>query len=395
MSRPRIVLVRYDEIGLKGKNRSFFESRLIDHIRRKLADMEGVRYRRPRGRILVDIDETQVDECVRRLRMIPGIVSFSVGVPIRPDVDSIAELGIQWIEPLLASGKPLTFYARTQRSDKTFPITSPDFSYQVGAKILQKLHDKGLSAEFKTPEFVLEIEIGHEETVAFQGRVPGIRGLPVSSGGEVLTLLSGGIDSPVAAFMVIRRGCRSHFVFFDNQAFLGRGGFDKTHRLAKIVNRYQWGGRLCVVPFGNLQTAIRDLCTPAHRVVLYRRMMYRIAHALAEKYGCLALVTGESIGQVASQTLENLAAVSCTVPLSVFRPLIGMDKKDIIDEAKKIGTYDVSIEPHPDCCSVFMPPNPAIRSKVDQLEADEERYPWKDLMREAIENMQVFDLDRS
>ncbi len=215
--------------------------------------------------------------------------------------------------------------------------------------------------------------------------------MPVGCSGEVLCLLSGGIDSPVAAFLLTRRGCRVHYIFFDNQKFLGRGGLDKVLRLVKNLNRFQGNGKLYVIPFEEVQVAIRDHCRPENRVVLYRRMMYRIAHAVSEQNHYLGLVTGESLGQVASQTLENLAAVSCVVPGSVFRPLIGLDKQEIIAQAKAIETYETSIEPHPDCCSVFMPERPVIRSKIPVLENDETRFPWQDLMQSAIEKMEVIE----
>jgi thiamine biosynthesis protein ThiI len=258
---------------------------------------------------------------------------------------------------------------------------------------MSALSEKGLVVNIKQAEIVIEIEIGRGETVLFDHRIPGIRGLPVGCSGNVLSLLSGGIDSPVASFFMMRRGCRVHFIFFDNQPFLGRGGLDKVLKLSKILNRYQSRGRVYVVPFQDIQVAIRDHCTPENRVVLYRRMMYRIAQKIAEKNKCLALVTGESLGQVASQTLENLAAVSCVVPISVFRPLIGMDKQEIIAQSRKIETYETSIEPSPDCCSVFMPSRPATKSRVDRLERDETKFPWQDLMLEAMDKTEVIDLD--
>jgi thiamine biosynthesis protein ThiI len=255
------------------------------------------------------------------------------------------------------------------------------------------LADKGLSVDIKGADFVLEVEIGPQETLVFDNRVPGLRGLPVGSSGQVLSLLSGGIDSPVSTLKLIARGCRVHSIFFDNRTFLGRGGYDKVVRLARILNRYQGGGKLFVIPFQDIQVAIRDHCSDANRVVLYRRMMYRIAYALAEIKRCQGLVTGESLGQVASQTLENLAAVSCVVPMSVFRPLIGMNKQEIITQAKSIGTYDISIEPQPDCCSVFMPDHPATRSKIKDLEADERCFPWEELMARAMDAVETINLD--
>lgn len=389
MTEPRIILVRYDEIGLKGRNRKFFENCLLTHIRRVLADVEGLRYRLPRGRVLIDVPQDWAGDCARRLRHIPGIASFSVGIPVLPDFDAMAALGISLIEPHLDPEKSLKFCVRTQRTDKSFPKTSPEINFEVGSRIMRALAEKGLTVNINEAEFVLEIEIGLGESLVFENRVPGLRGLPVGSSGEVLSLLSGGIDSPVASFLMTRRGCRVHFIFFDNQPFLGRGGYDKVLRLAKVLNRFQGGGRVHVIPFQDIQAAIRDHCTPKNRVVLYRRMMYRIAHAVAQKINCLALVTGESLGQVASQTLENLAAVSRVVPCSVFRPLIGMDKQEIIARAKKIETYEISIEPHPDCCSIFMPPRPATRCRTGDLERDEAGFPWEALLREAVEKMEV------
>ena len=258
---------------------------------------------------------------------------------------------------------------------------------------MKQLSSRGLTVNIKEAEYVLEIEIGSSETVVFDNREPGLRGLPVGSSGNVLCLLSGGIDSPVSAFMMACRGCRVHFVFFDNQPFLGRGGYDKVLSLAKKINHFQARGTLFVVPFQDMQGAIRDHCNEENRVVLYRRMMYRIAGEIACRYSFMALVTGESLGQVASQTLENLAAVSCVTSLSVFRPLIGMNKESIISRAKEIGTYEVSIVPQPDCCSVFMPKNPVTRSKIPFLERDEEKIPWKELCDAALAKMEIIKVD--
>jgi thiamine biosynthesis protein ThiI len=389
MNDKRTLLVRYDEIGLKGGNRKFFESCLLKNIKQKLKDLDRISTRKPHGRILVDTNETLADECVKRLQEIPGIASISVGVPVESNFDDMADVGVRLIEPHLQLNPALKFCVRSRRSDKTFPKTSPEIDFEVGSRVMEQLSDKGLSVNIKHADFVLHVEIAQSGTLVFDNRHPGVGGLPVGSAGKVLSLLSGGIDSPVASYAMLRRGCRVHFIFFDNQPFLGRGGLDKVLRLVNAVNRFQGHGRLFVVPFQDCQVAIRDHCRPSNRVVLYRRMMYRIAHAVSERHSCLGLVTGESLGQVASQTLENLAAVSSVVPGSVFRPLIGMDKKDIIAEAKKIDTYDISVEPHPDCCSVFMPSHPATRAKIVDLEEDEKKFPWQELMQAALDKMEI------
>ena len=395
MTERRTVLIRYDEIGLKGRNRKFFEKCLLRNIKRVLSSgTDDIVYRSPRGRIFLDIPSSFAPECTVRLKSVPGIASFSIGISMEPDFDAMAELGIQWIEPRLKSGRDaMKFCVKTRRSAKSFPKTSPEVNFEVGSRIMTKLSPRGLTVNIKEAEYVLEIEIGSSETVVFDNREPGLRGLPVGSSGNVLCLLSGGIDSPVAAFMMACRGCRVHFVFFDNQPFLGRGGYDKVLILAKKINHFQTRGTLFVVPFQDVQAAIRDHCNEENRVVLYRRMMYRIAAEIADRQGSLALVTGESLGQVASQTLENLAAVSCVTSVSVFRPLIGMNKESIISRAKEIGTYETSIEPQPDCCSVFMPKNPATRSKIPFLERDEEKIPWKELCDDALAKVEIIKVD--
>ena len=395
MTERRTVLIRYDEIGLKGRNRKFFEKCLLRNIKRVLSSgTDDIVYRSPRGRIFLDIPSSFAPECTVRLKSVPGIASFSIGISMEPDFDAMAELGIQWIEPRLKSGRDaMKFCVKTRRSAKSFPKTSPEVNFEVGSRIMTILSPRGLTVNIKEAEYVLEIEIGSSETVVFDNREPGLRGLPVGSSGNVLCLLSGGIDSPVSAFMMACRGCRVHFVFFDNQPFLGRGGYDKVLILAKKINHFQTRGTLFVVPFQDVQAAIRDHCNEENRVVLYRRMMYRIAAEIADRQGSLALVTGESLGQVASQTLENLAAVSCVTSVSVFRPLIGMNKESIISRAKEIGTYETSIEPQPDCCSVFMPKNPATRSKIPFLERDEEKIPWKELCDDALAKVEIIKVD--
>ena len=391
--KTKTLLIRYDEIGLKGRNRRHFENQLVRNIRYALRDIKNVQINKIRGRILGRVDLAEAEKCTSRLTQTPGIASISIGNSIEPDFDKMAELGVNLIHEKLQAQGELKFCVRTRRANKCFPFTSKEVDFEVGSRIMETLSSNGLSVDINGAEFILEIEIGPQETIVFDNRVSGLSGLPVGSSGQVLSLLSGGIDSPVSTFKLINRGCRVHSIFFDNRTFLGRGGYDKVIRLAHTLNRFQGGGKLYVVPFQDIQVAIRDHCTDSNRVVLYRRMMYRIAHALAELKNCQGLVTGESVGQVASQTLKNLMAVSCVVPMSIFRPLIGMNKQEIITQAKKIGTYDISIEPHPDCCSVFMPDHPSTRCKIKYLEADERLYPWEELKSRALESLEMIDLD--
>ena len=391
--KTKTLLIRYDEIGLKGRNRRHFENQLVSNIRYALRDIKNIKIDKIHGRILGRVDLTDAEKCTSRLTQIPGIASISIGNSMEPDFDKMAELGVSLIHEKLQTQGELKFCVRTRRSNKGFPFTSKEVDFEVGSRIMGVLSSKGLSVDINRAEFVLEIEIGPQETIVFDNRVSGLSGLPVGSSGQVLSLLSGGIDSPVSTFKLINRGCRVHSIFFDNRTFLGRGGYDKVVRLAHTLNRFQGGGKLYVVSFQDIQVAIRDHCTDSNRVVLYRRMMYRIAHALAELKNYQGLVTGESVGQVASQTLKNLMAVSCVVPMSILRPLIGMNKQEIITHAKQIGTYDISIEPQPDCCSVFMPNHPSTSCKMKYLEADERLYPWEELMSSALDSMETIDLD--
>ena len=393
MIEKRTILVRYDEIGLKGGNRKYFTNILLKNIKRALPGDRGIEYRVPRGRILIDLPKSVADEIADQLKMIPGIASYSVGVSVKPDFDEIAAFGVKWIEPLLEAKGKLKFCVRTRRSAKTFPKTSQEVSFEVGSRIMSQLQEKGLVVDITGSEFTLEIEIGTTDTIIFDNRCSGLSGLPVGSAGNILCMMSGGIDSPVAAHLMACRGCRVHFVFFDNQPFLGRGGYEKVLKLSKIINRYQSRAKLFVLPFQDIQVAIRDHCREENRVVLYRRMMYRIADTIAKQYKMPGLVTGESLGQVASQTLENLAAVTCLTSINIFRPLIGMNKEGIIKRAKEIGTYEVSIEPQPDCCAVFMPSSPVTRGKIPILENDEKKFMWKELQEEALANMETIQVD--
>ena len=391
--KTKTLLIRYDEIGLKGRNRRHFENQLVRNIRYALKNIKNVHIDKIHGRILGRVDSKEAEKCTLRLTQIPGIASISIGNSMEPNFDKIADLGVSLVHEKLQTQGKLKFCVRTRRSNKNFPFKSRDVDFEVGSRIMEVLSGKGLSVDISRAEFILEIEIGPQETIVFDNRVPGLGGLPVGSSGQVLSLLSGGIDSPVSTFKLINRGCRVHGIFFDNRTFLGRGGFDKVVRLAHTLNRFQGGGKLYIIPFQNIQVAIRDHCTDSNRIVLYRRMMYRISHALAELKGYQGLTTGESVGQVASQTLQNLMAVSCVIPMSVFRPLIGMNKQEIIIQAKQIGTYDISIEPQPDCCSVFMPDQPNTRCKIKYLEADERLYPWEDLMASALNSVETISLD--
>jgi thiamine biosynthesis protein ThiI len=348
---------------------------------------------RRRSRIMVLGELDRLETLEDRLSKIAGLHSFSRGYRCSMEIEAL-KLKVE--EALMRSWdgeQAVTFKISTKRSNKKFPMSAVELNTLMGAHLVQKHGEDKLKVKLKEPQIDISIEIQNQETIVFESKVKGIGGLPVGTAGRVLCLLSGGIDSPVAAFQMMRRGCAVDYVFFENRVFLGRAAYDKVRRLAEILGQFQPKSRLHVVPFTDIQVAIRDHCTDRHRVVLYRRYMYRIADVLAKKFKYHGLVNGESLGQVASQTLENIQAVNTVVDHCVYRPLICMDKVDITNVSRKIGAYEVSIEDAPDCCSVFMPPKPVTRAKIPWLLEDEEKLESDQLIEEAIEKMEVLAIE--
>ncbi len=380
-----IWIVRYAEIALKGGNRAFFEQALVRDIKRRLASCGAPAVTRTHGRLWIDDAPAHREKIRGELQLLPGIQSFSLARRCPNNIDTLKEQGLETFRAAWSGESPARFRVSTRRADKRYPMRSEEVSRELGAHILGNSPDGLLSVNLTDPELNLHIEIHGDFAAVYLVVEPGVGGLPVGTGGNVMCLLSGGIDSPVAAWQMIRRGCKTHHVFFENRTFLGRGAFDKVERLAKQLAHYQGKSTLTAVPFSNIQVAIRDRCEPRNRVVLYRRFMYRIAERLMRKHRCLGLVTGENIGQVASQTLENLRAVDTTVAAPVYRPLLCMDKVQIIGVARQIGTYETSIEEAQDCCSVFLPKHPETRAKIANMEADEANLDVAALEQQAIE----------
>ena len=393
MNDSPIYILRYDEIGLKGGNRKIFEQKLASHVRSSLKGLGTPIVERRRGRIMILGELERLEEIERRLRKIAGLHSFSKGYRCSMDLDDIKKHAEEALMRSWDGKTPIKFRISTRRSNKKFPMKAVALNADVGAHLVTLHGTDKLSVDLKHADVDVSIEIQTAEVIVFEGRVKGVGGLPVGTAGRVLCLLSGGIDSPVAAYQMMRRGCEVDYVFFENRVFLGRAAYDKVRKLAQLLGEYQPKSRLHVVPFTDIQVAIRDACTDRHRVVLYRRFMYRIADVLAKKFKYLGLVNGESLGQVASQTLENIQAVNTVVDSCVYRPLICMDKVEIIKVSYEIGTYDVSIEDAPDCCSVFMPPKPVTRAKIPWLIEDEEKIPTQELIDRAIEGMEVIRID--
>ncbi len=384
----RCAIVHYHELALKGRNRDLFEDRLVRNIQLALKDLGTTRVEKLRSRIRVMLPAEAGGELVReRLRRVCGIANFFLAqsVPLNLAQPRLDDLNAAVIENLRTQSFS-TFRVTAKRADKRLPMTSMDVERAVGAAVCEGL---GKRVSLKDQDLTVYIELLSKEAYFSTEKIEGPGGMPVGVSGTVACLLSGGIDSPVAAFRMIKRGCRAMFVHFSGRPLVSRASEDKARDLAQILTAYLHESRLYVIPFGEIQ---RDIVvnTPApFRVVLYRRMMLRIAEALAKKEQCWGLVTGDSLGQVASQTPENLSVIGEAAELPILRPLIGMDKLEITDEARRLGTYEISIEPDQDCCKLFTPPHPSTKTRLDVLQNIERALDIPRLVKQGLEKAEL------
>lgn len=390
LGTPDVILVRYGELALKGGNRQMFEDALIRNIRAALEDVTKVRVKKMRGRLLVFVD-SRIERASERLQDVFGIKSVSPGWMTETEPAAILELAQRVLQDALdrrPSTELITFRVSTKRAEKRFPYNSPEFDRYVADQVLRG-HENRLKVQLKNPELELGLDVRPGKSFVFVDRLPGPGGLPVGTLGKGICLLSGGIDSPVAAWMAMKRGLRVGYATFHSYPFIGEASRKKTLDLARVLSRYQPASRLWVVPFTEIQTTIRDTAPEGYRTVLYRRMMQRISSKLAFRWGAGALITGESLGQVASQTLENMTCIEEASKLPVLRPLVCYDKEETIDIAERIGTMEVSNIQEPDCCTVFMPKKPVIRGKLEVCLEAEERMNMDELLENALQNVEV------
>jgi len=356
-----VLLVHYHEIALKARNRPFFVNQLVRNLKRATADFPVRRIQKLPGRVLLELaGENAAQEVAERVRRVFGVANCCSALRCDLDLEALKNTAAKAL-----AGRPFqTFRVTARRAYKTFPLTSPQLNEILGTFVLERFPAR---VDLKNPELTLFVDILPKEAFIYLEKVRGPGGLPVGVAGRVIALLSGGIDSPVAAYRMMRRGCQVSFVHFHGAPFLDRRTQEKAREIVKLLTRYQYTSRLYLVPFGEAQQEV-VVNTPApYRVLLYRRLMARIAEHLASLEGAKALVTGESLGQVASQTLENLTVIEEAVKLPLFRPLIGMDKEEITEQAKEIGTYEISIQPDQDCCTLFVPRHPATRATMDDI----------------------------
>jgi thiamine biosynthesis protein ThiI len=405
------IVVHYQELALKGKNRPWFLSRLVRNLRQATSDLDVRGVHALMGRIEVVLGaNASPREVGDRIRSIFGIANFSYAgrtpldtVRLPPSRATRASASLA--EAFGVGGKPDTTYetalepltsailtdlgdrtcrsfrVSARRADKRFPMTSPQIEREVGGRIKQA---RGWHVDLDDPELTIHVELLTDQAFYFFGKERGAGGLPTGTAGRVVCLLSGGIDSPVAAYRMMKRGCRVTFVHFHSYPILSRASQEKACELVRLLTKCQLRSRLHMVAFGEIQQQVVLAVPPPMRVVIYRRLMMRIAERIARERGAQALVTGEVVGQVASQTLENLAVIGGVASLPVFRPLIGMDKDEITAEAIRIGTYPISIVPDQDCCTLFTPRHPLTRARLADIEEAERALPIGDFVERAV-----------
>lgn len=373
------VLIRYHEIALKKGNRSYFTELLKRNLVAAVKDLGVKEIRSLPARLLLtfknDIDQTTV---VGRIRSVFGVANFSPVERTPRELDVIQSRILDSLSGMSFS----SFRIETQRGDKNFPLTSPEINRQLGAPVKER---SGARVDLTNPELTVTVEILPRDAFFGFNRIQGAGGLPVGASGRVVSLISGGIDSPVAAYRMMQRGCRLIFIHFHSAPYLDKTSQEKVRTLVSTLTRHQYLSRLYLVPFGEIQRQIVTVVARPLRVVLYRRMMLRIAEALARTTKAKALVTGESLAQVASQTLDNMAVIQQASTLPILRPLVGMDKQEIIDQARRIGTFDISSIPDQDCCQLFVPKHPATKARTREVEEAEASFNVLEMVRLGIE----------
>ena len=379
------IICHYHEIGLKGKNRKVFEKVLVKNIKQVIPP-EYLNYvKRISGRILIELTkqgEGQQKKIIKSLKNIFGIAYFAFAVLVKQDIKSIQNKACQ----LLKKERFKTFKTETKRANKNFPLTSQEINEKIGAKICNTLNKK---VDLKNPEITCFIEIVEKFAFIYLKKHKGPGGLPVGSSGKGILLLSGGIDSPVAAFYALKRGISLDFIHFHAQPYTNKASIEKVIELIKVLKKFQPIVKLYLVPFGEAQQEILLKTPDKLRVILYRRLMVRIAERIAQKEKAKALITGDSIGQVASQTLENLGVVQKAVSLPIIKPLACLDKEEIIQKAKEIGTYEISILPHQDCCARFLPKHPETKADLEKVKKAEKKLNIKKLIEGALKNTKI------
>lgn len=382
-----IILCKYGELILKGLNRGYFESTMVREIKERLKDLGKCEIKYSQSIVRIEPDDSEeyfdIDEAVRRVSHVFGIATITRGIATEKSLDKIIEAAKAYLPDKLMGYK--TFKVEGKRSDKNFPLTSPELSGEVGAAILSTV--RGIRVDVKNPDVIVRVEIRENHAYITAGFEKAAGGMPAGTAGKALLLLSGGIDSPVAGYMIARRGAIIEALHFESFPYTSELARDKVLRLADEVCEYTGKMKVHIVSLTKIQEEMRKAGIDEYFTLLLRRTMMRLANRVAASHGCQAIVTGEALGQVASQTMQALTVTNDVAEFPVFRPCIGMDKEDIINVARKIGTFETSIEPYEDCCTVFTPKHPKTRPVLEKLLVEEQKIDFEALENEAFETL--------
>lgn len=389
-----IVLVKYGEMALKGLNKRTFEDILIKNIKRRLKSLGSFELTSAQSTVYITPLSENVDlaDVVERTGKIFGIAALCRACVCEKAFGDIAEKSVSYLSEILSTAR--TFKVNAKRSDKAFPMKSPEICAELGGILLEKFPN--LTVDVKDPEVTVTVEVRDTNAYVHAENIKGAGGLPVGSSGKALLLLSGGIDSPVAGYMMAKRGIHIAAVHYVSPPYTSDRAQLKVEQLCQRLTDYCGGIAFFCVPFTEIQEAIKDNCPEEYFTIIMRRLMMEIAQKIAEKDNCLALITGESVGQVASQTMAAMTCTDAVCRIPVLRPCVGMDKTEIIEIARKIDTFDISIEPYEDCCTVFTPRHPKVRPKLEDIEKAQAAFDFEPMIKKAVENteMKIFEYGR-
>ncbi len=400
MKNIKMFLVRYAEIGTKGKNRYVFEDVLCKRIRNRLKPLGEFDVRRDFGRIYIEAkSDYDYDEAVDKLTKIFGIVGLCpVTVADEFTYESISKAAIEHFEESFGNsadnpydGYNFSFKVHTRRVNKNFPMNSMEVDMEIGHDLLEKFESEGLHVDVHKPDIMVEVELRGERGYVYSKIIPGPGGLPVGTNGKAMSLLSGGIDSPVATYMIGKRGVEMEAVYYNSPPYTSARALEKVEKLGRIVAQYTGPIKFYNVNFTDIQLCIYDNCPHDQLTIIMKRIMFQIAERLAAQDDCQAIVTGESIGQVSSQTMQSLGVIDAAVQCPVYRPVVGMDKQEIVEYSQRIGTFETSIEPYEDCCTIFVDKHPVTKPKMFAIQKSESHLVGKieELIDKAVETAEI------
>ncbi|RKD32728.1 tRNA uracil 4-sulfurtransferase ThiI [Thermohalobacter berrensis] len=387
----RIISISLGEAALKGKNRSYFENKLLHHIQRAVNDLGSPKVYKDMNKIFIEATDDNINSLVNRTKKIFGIIQVRPGFRMDKDIEDIKKKAILAVEEAKSRRNIETFKVKVKRADKSFPIGSMEVTRMLGGTILKNVNN--IKVDVHNPDLYVYVDIRNDYAYIYTEKIKGYGGLPVGTNGRGLLLLSGGIDSPVAGFMMAKRGIKLDAIHYHSYPFTSERAEEKVKKLARILSIYSGSFKLYSVNILDIQKAINEKCPEDELTIISRRFMMKIAERIAKKEGIDALITGESLGQVASQTIKSLNVTNSSVDIPVFRPLIGMDKTDIIEVSKDIETYETSILPYEDCCTVFLPKHPVTRPKLEKIEESESLLDSEKLIENALNSMKVIEIE--